>query len=835
VRDEEREAIRREIEIHKQLVHPSIVKMHANFENNGRLYLILDYVEQGNLYDHMRSRTFDDRTVVKIFVQMLEAVAYLHQRRIIHRDIKPENILIDKSGNFKLCDFGFCAPYGFDNPRQTLCGTKEYLAPEVIDSEEQDDKLDIWCLGILLYELIHKRTPYNAKNVMQLQREIRTQTISYKQGINPEFKAIIEQCLNSNPQNRPSAQQLLANPFLQNFISRQQVQSEPKLESQASIGNLNININNLNINIINSPQITGSINFSKAKDPERSFGYPVPEPNLTGPTFGDVDRTKVREQKNSVSSTIVGSNLVTEKSFQNDLTLMRTISNGSTTVQKVYKYSVTLNDQPKPLQAHNRVNSQNILERPRNVFLPDSTPLIYKKEQFSLTSQQLAAQNFRSKNQNFLSSPTNNIQPTFNQQTSIKAFEPVNQQIQRETKTSFQLSDLGSRTELMTQEHLRSKSPEFTKFEALLLSDPGDLGRGVMKASPSAMELVQSPLMPDGKNRFNQQDSFNSRTNQSIIDSQDQDTQSQPKNSITSVSTQPKLYQEKERLRPGNDFIKIFKKDKPQSGVQNKTISNKPMQIDLSQQHRTPMLQRQDSVTRTPTRNNSIEQRVIRYTESGIQHTQIVNIYHREPSITKTIVYSQQTNPEPNIYAKTILNKPRPAQNPVNPNYSSHISRSSNTSTQIYQAHRSSNPEYIQKAPHRSVTMTEGSPMIQRGQVLQQQVQPMRIQSSKTNLYQRENENAFLSNYQTQEMSNQAKTSYSNLPSNRDNSRPKFSYSRVQGPQMIYIEDRMPSGSNGIPLQRTYTQGSDQRSKSSNVEVDLRTMQPVSRNFIYKR
>jgi serine/threonine protein kinase len=835
VRDEEREAIRREIEIHKQLQHPSIVKMHANFEHNGRLYLILDYVEQGNLYDHMRSRTFDDRTVVKIFLQMLEAVAYLHQQRIIHRDIKPENILIDKSGNFKLCDFGFCAPYGFDNPRQTLCGTKEYLAPEVIDSEEQDDKLDIWCLGILLYELIHKRTPYNAKNVMQLQREIRTQTISYKQSINPELKAIIEQCLNSNPNNRPTAQQLLGNHFLQSFTNRPQFSTEHRSESQSSIGNLNININNLNINIINSPQISGSINFSKTKNPERVYGYPVPEPNLTGPTFGEVNRHKPREQKNSVSSAIIGSNFVTEKNFQNDLTLTRTISNGSTTVQKVYKYSVTLNDQPKHLQAHNRVNSQNILERPRNVFLPDSTPLIYKKDQLSQAPQQFQLHNSRSQNQNILSSPTNNMQPLFNQQKSIKAFEPVNHQFQRETKNSFQLSDFGSRTELMAQEHLRSKSPDFANFNTLMFSDPGEISRGGMKTSPSAMELIQSPLMSDGQNRFTKHESIHSQTNQSIVDSIEQDLQSQQKNSITSMSTQPKLYQEKERLRSGNDFIKVFKKEKLQSDVPTKTISNKPNQLDMSQQHRNLIPQRQTSVTRAPTRNNSIEQRVIRYTEGGVQHTQVVNIYHREPSITKTIVYSQQANPEPNIYAKTILNKPRPVQNSVNPNYSSQISRSSYTSTQIGQAHRSSNPEYVQKAPHRSVTVTEGPQMIQRGQIYQQQIPTMKIQSSKTNLYQRESENSFLNNYQTHEITNNAKASYSNLPSNRDNSRPKFSYSRAPGPQTIYIEDRTAPGSNGAPLQRAYTQGSDHRSKSSNVEVDLRTMQPVSRNFIYKR
>jgi serine/threonine protein kinase len=187
--------------------------MHAYFRDKDQLYLVLDYVEGGNLYDFMKERPLDEPTIRSIFVQMLRAVDYLHQRKIIHRDIKPENILIDSDGNYRLCDFGFCAHFGLDDPRQTLCGTKDYLAPEVITSDVQDDKLDIWCLGVLLYEIIHKRPPFLAKNVAQLLREIKSQPISFKSDVNEDFKQIIRMCLNHDPKGRPSAKQLLDQMF----------------------------------------------------------------------------------------------------------------------------------------------------------------------------------------------------------------------------------------------------------------------------------------------------------------------------------------------------------------------------------------------------------------------------------------------------------------------------------------------------------------------------------------------------------------------------------------------------------------------------------------------
>jgi len=152
----------------------------------------------------VKKRILGHEEIVKIFRQTSAAVAYLHQRRMVHRDIKPENILIDRHDDFKLCDFGFCAPFGSDTKRNTLCGTKEYLAPEVIGCQQQTDKLYIWCLGVLLYELVHKKTPYNGKNILEMAQEMKTKPLGFRSSLHPELKTIIQMCLRLDPSDRPS-------------------------------------------------------------------------------------------------------------------------------------------------------------------------------------------------------------------------------------------------------------------------------------------------------------------------------------------------------------------------------------------------------------------------------------------------------------------------------------------------------------------------------------------------------------------------------------------------------------------------------------------------------
>ena len=102
--------------------------------------------------------------IKNVLAGIIDAVDYLHSMNIVHRDIKPENILQSERGEFKLCDFGFSAKVGYIkgklHRRQTYCGTPEYFAPEIINGQEQTEKVDIWTIGVLIYELLHHKAPF---------------------------------------------------------------------------------------------------------------------------------------------------------------------------------------------------------------------------------------------------------------------------------------------------------------------------------------------------------------------------------------------------------------------------------------------------------------------------------------------------------------------------------------------------------------------------------------------------------------------------------------------------------------------------------------------------
>jgi serine/threonine protein kinase len=158
---------RREVYIMYNLDHPHIAKLYNHFEDDRAFYLIMEYCENGNLFQRLqKQKQFMEVQACKYFCEVLLAIQYLHSHvpAIIHRDIKPENILLDKNDKVKLTDFGWSNYYGSDvEPRKTVCGTPEYLPPEMVENKTHDTSADIWCLGVLLYEMLTGHTPFRSK------------------------------------------------------------------------------------------------------------------------------------------------------------------------------------------------------------------------------------------------------------------------------------------------------------------------------------------------------------------------------------------------------------------------------------------------------------------------------------------------------------------------------------------------------------------------------------------------------------------------------------------------------------------------------------------------
>ncbi|KAM0675514.1 hypothetical protein GVAV_000880 [Gurleya vavrai] len=152
--------LRRELEIHSNLKHPNILRMYGYFHDKNRIYIILEFACKGELFSHLQKTTrFSERTSANYIFQVSKALNYMHDNSVIHRDLKPENILIGADNKLKIADFGW-AVRNIDRRRYTYCGTQEYLAPEMVNEKRHDNSIDLWCLGILCYEFLTGKTPF---------------------------------------------------------------------------------------------------------------------------------------------------------------------------------------------------------------------------------------------------------------------------------------------------------------------------------------------------------------------------------------------------------------------------------------------------------------------------------------------------------------------------------------------------------------------------------------------------------------------------------------------------------------------------------------------------
>eukprot|EP00968_Pinguiococcus_pyrenoidosus_P002682 scaffold149_cov315-Pinguiococcus_pyrenoidosus.AAC.20 len=158
----EEHILRREVEIQSRLQHPHILKLVGYFHDPNKVYLVLEYAEGGELYKMMRSqeeRRFSPSDAGMLMRQICSGVKAMQRAHVIHRDIKPENLLLGRDG-LKLADFGWAVHAFPSEYRTTLCGTPEYLAPEMVAGRKYNYKVDNWSLGVLAYELFMGRTPF---------------------------------------------------------------------------------------------------------------------------------------------------------------------------------------------------------------------------------------------------------------------------------------------------------------------------------------------------------------------------------------------------------------------------------------------------------------------------------------------------------------------------------------------------------------------------------------------------------------------------------------------------------------------------------------------------
>ena len=259
------EQTNREIEIMYRLDHPHIIKLYSHFEDDEDFCLIMQIASKGQLYSIIkRQKRLDQKTAAQYMREVISAIKYLHTRvpPIIHRDIKPENILLDQDGRCKLADFGWSNFEEGNKFRDTYCGTPEYLAPEMVTKSGHNESVDIWALGVLLFEMLTGRTPFNfTGDRIQLFNNIKTLRIVWTDDFPQLAKDLVGRILRLNPKDRLSLDQIINHQWFRdvpmirpvlapiNYNERQKleshlIQSIPEFDKERNIMNKSAANNN---------------------------------------------------------------------------------------------------------------------------------------------------------------------------------------------------------------------------------------------------------------------------------------------------------------------------------------------------------------------------------------------------------------------------------------------------------------------------------------------------------------------------------------------------------------------------------------------------------------
>jgi serine/threonine protein kinase len=204
------------LQILQRLVHPGIVALHEVLKDGLYYYVVLEYCPGGSLTSHIGERKKLDLAVARtLFIEILEALQYVHEQGIAHRDLKPDNILFNEANHTKLNDFGFSV--GVDS--HGLCtgavGTPGYMSPECLSGKPYNGrKSDVWSAGLMLYAMVVGRLPWDTQNQRQMANQIKKGRFEIPSAYGEGFSRVIHSMLTTDPRRRASVKDILQDPWI---------------------------------------------------------------------------------------------------------------------------------------------------------------------------------------------------------------------------------------------------------------------------------------------------------------------------------------------------------------------------------------------------------------------------------------------------------------------------------------------------------------------------------------------------------------------------------------------------------------------------------------------
>eukprot|EP00741_Cyanophora_paradoxa_P024332 tig00000053_g23497.t1 len=216
------DSILNEIEILQRISHPNVVALYEAYQTPKRLYLVMELVTGGELYDRIVARgNYTEKDAATLIATIVKAIAYLHDNGVVHRDLKPENLLYASEASdaeIKITDFGLSKVLNHDKSMTTLCGSPLYVAPEILSNKGYDKAVDMWSIGVLLYILLCGFPPFYSESEPVLFKQIMKGQFDFPDpewtDISPAAKELVTKLLDVNPKTRLTAAQALKHPWI---------------------------------------------------------------------------------------------------------------------------------------------------------------------------------------------------------------------------------------------------------------------------------------------------------------------------------------------------------------------------------------------------------------------------------------------------------------------------------------------------------------------------------------------------------------------------------------------------------------------------------------------
>merc|ERR550519_925614 len=199
-----------------RVFHPNIVKLFQVIETEKTLYLVMEYASGGEVFDYLvlHGRMKEKEARAK-FRQIVSAVQYCHQKKIIHRDLKAENLLLDSEMNIKIADFGFSNEFVIGNKLDTFCGSPPYAAPELFQGKKYDGpEVDVWSLGVILYTLVSGSLPFDGSTLRELRERVLRGKYRIPFYMSTDCENLLKKFLVLNPTRRASLEVIMKDKWM---------------------------------------------------------------------------------------------------------------------------------------------------------------------------------------------------------------------------------------------------------------------------------------------------------------------------------------------------------------------------------------------------------------------------------------------------------------------------------------------------------------------------------------------------------------------------------------------------------------------------------------------